>query len=147
MNIKQRLKHLEAKLARVTPTAAPARAWTDEEGADQMGAFLWLADNRGKDSSDPILLAWYAAAQAARQQGHTQYHSGLRAEAMAYWLAIKPTVLEHRRTHGNWVWDVLPRYHLMTSEEFRSMPAEEIVAALQSGSGHWSTESTLANRA
>jgi hypothetical protein len=139
VNIKQRLEKLEAKLGRVAPTNMPERTLTDEEEADQMGAFLWFAVDSGKGAPNSILRAWHEAAESARQQGHTEYHVGLRPQAMAYWLHVKPEMLRHRRTHGVWVWDEPPLD--MTVEEFAQLPVAEKVAVLrQPGRGHWSKE-------
>ena len=142
MNIKQRLKKLEAKLGRRAPTEPPAPELTDEEEADQMAAHLWMATDWGKDSVDPINRAWYEAAQAARQQGHTEYHIGLRPEALAFWLKSRPQIQQRRRTVRVWVWDEPPvRRDTMTMEEFKRLPTEEKYNVLREDRrGHYSQE-------
>ena len=38
--------------------------------------------------------------QEARAAGHDDYHVGMRAQAMAVWIAMKPDMLEFQRTRG-----------------------------------------------
>jgi hypothetical protein len=145
MNIKQRLQRLEAKLCRQERTDVPVIERTDEEEADDFGTTLWLAKDVGKHcwSDSPVgaaLRAWHQAAQLARHEGHTDYHTALRPAAMACWLAIKPKIREHQRSHGQWIWDDPPRrLDTMTMEEFEQLPTEQKVAALrEQRRGHWS---------
>ena len=162
MRLAQRLKMLEKTMGSLkqTPSEAPEIELTDEERADKVGEFLWLQKAISKEypprypssvppapPGDPM-HAWNEAAELAWQQGHRDYHSGLRSYAMPIWLKWKPDILKaeraHRdwvRVHGEWVWDVAPRLQGITKEEFRQLPLGEQIAALRDqGSGHWAKD-------
>jgi hypothetical protein len=157
MRLAQRIKKLEGTLGRWKEPSvkAPEIERTDEEWADWIGDFLWWpkgadmdhwpgyfasAGQASAEHSDNPLAAWRQAARLAWQQGHRDYHVGLRPYALAVWLRWKPDILEHRRTHGEWLWDVPPRLHTMTREEFARQTLQEKSTLLlrESGEGHWS---------
>jgi hypothetical protein len=147
----QRLKKLESTLGRWPQpvSAALEKERTDEEEADALGAgLLWIQDERQADNYqsdspfDTALRNWHAAAAVARREGHTQYHIGLRAVAMAVWLLFKPDILEDRRTYGYWIWDEPPtRVDTMPPEDFRQLNPElqgRLVREACQRRGHWS---------
>jgi len=159
MGLAQRLKKLESTIGpwKQPVAEAPEVERTDEEWADSIGDFLWWPKGadmdyppRSPDSfpRDGPLRAWYEAAELARQEGHRDYHIGLRPYAMAVWLDWKPEYLQacrkHRdwvRVHGEWIWDTPPRFNGMTLDEFKQLPPEEMAAVLRDqGSGHWSKD-------
>jgi hypothetical protein len=153
MRINHRLVRLERTARRLRPIEeSPERPRTDDEEADLTGEHLWLTPDldlhsrllaRNPLTADkaPAYRAWHLAAMAARAAGHTGYHVGLRAEAMAVWLTMKPDVLEHQRTHGRWICIAPEGEAAPTLEEFRLLPVEERVRILRSRDrwpGYWS---------
>jgi hypothetical protein len=114
MRISSRLARLErAARARVVRTAASKAPMTVEQEADLMGVLLWMMPDcerhdRGL-ATDPHMhekaaafRAWDVVLEAARAAGHEDYHVGMRPEAMAVWIAMKPELLEFERTHSRW---------------------------------------------
>jgi hypothetical protein len=166
MRFAQRLEKLEKTIGRLQQPDrdAPEKERSDEEEADRMGAFLWGPPGDYMDKYPPRsptsvppagpLRAWHEAAELARQEGHREYHTGLRPYAMAVWLDRKPGILKERRdhrdwvrVHGEWVCDVEPRYLNLTMAEFEKLSTEEKIAALlDHGSGHWSKDGKRAGR-
>jgi hypothetical protein len=152
MGLEQRIKKLESSLNRRQQLVADETEIerTDEEWADWMGDFLWWPKGADMDrrpgyfasdyghSAGP-LGAWQDAARLAWQQGHTDYHVGLRPYALAVWLKWKPSMLEHWRTHGRWIWDVLSRFDGLTKAAYAQLTLEENRQLLWKPSeGHWS---------
>jgi hypothetical protein len=132
MGLAQRLKRLEkiAERLKQPDVDVSEKVLSDDEEADNTGKFLWAGGTGGCHSRYPSsntktdlhtcdeYCEWGKAAEAARAAGHTEYHVGLRPIAMAIWLRWKPGVLEHRRTHGEWIYDEPPtRLETMTSDE------------------------------
>ena len=160
MRLAQRLNRLERTLGRLNETVVEVREVerTDEQWADWMGDFLWWPKGADMDRwprtssfaamHDGPLRAWHEAAEMARQEGYRDYHVGLRPAAMAVWLDWKPRYLNQcrdqraiARVHGEWVWDVPPRFNDLTMDEFKQLPATEQVAVLTDrGLGHWSKD-------
>jgi hypothetical protein len=154
MGFAQRLKKLENALGRLPPPLSKElqKERTDEEEADILGAgFLWPQDEQQADyyksDDSPLgtaMCAWHAAAAAARRQGHTEYHLGLRPFAMAVWLLSKAETLQHRATHGYWIWDEPPtRADTMPRDEYEQLDLGEKIRlefeALRRR-GHWSKD-------
>jgi hypothetical protein len=152
MGFAQRLKKLEINSGRLKQSEVnvPEIERTDEEWADWIGDYLWWPKGANMDkyprSAPPPagpLRAWHEAVERARQEGHRDYHVGLRPDAMEVWLAWKPEMLNHRRTHGEWIWDIPPRINTMTMEEFEGLsPREKVNLLMEPGKGHWSKDRT-----
>src|ERR1700692_2601229 len=98
--LEQRLKKLETKLAQACgdqeeASGVPELTRTDTEWADSVGGFLWWPKGAHRDQwprfpssagqGDGALRAWHQAAEQAYQQGHRDYHVGLRPFAMEVW--------------------------------------------------------------
>ena len=145
MRIHSRLIRLE-RVARERTAPGPdhlVAPLTDDEEADRTGGFLWLttdwdghnrllARNPRTADNATAFRAWDLAAKEARAAGHTAYYAGLRTQAMAIWLAMKPGLLEHVRTYGVWVPIGDPvRADKLTLEEFERLPLAERVAVLR----------------
>ena len=135
MNFAQRLKKLENNMRRFQQPLfeeAAAEELSDDEAADAIGDMLWNEEEREADffQEDPPLYTamrqWHASIAVAKRKGHTKYHVGLRPFAMAYWLVLKPGILEQWRTYGEWIWDDPPtRADTMAPEEFKKLDASE----------------------
>ena len=150
MRFAQRLQKLERipGWARQPRLEMPAKERTAEEEADAMGAFLWIQDNRQvvhyrtNSPFDSAMRAWHAAAALAREQGCAEYQVGLRPMAMTVWLLFRPRLVEHRRTHGEWLWDDPPSdAEVISLEGFRALDVSEKVRLLRDSNhrrGHWS---------
>jgi hypothetical protein len=111
MRIRSRLVLLERTTReRVIRAPKPKPLPTDDQEADLMGILLWMTPdgvphNRGL-ATDPqkadevaAFRAWDLALRAARAEGHDDYHVGMRAQAMAVWIAMKPELLEFQRVY------------------------------------------------
>jgi hypothetical protein len=153
MTIRSRLIRLERAAG---PRAAPAtdafKPQSDEEAADRTGAFLWLTPDWSgliqKLAKNPLTAdkaamfrAWDISAKAARAAGHTGYHAGLRPQAMAVWLAMKPDIQDLERTHERWIsLKPAPGDEAPTPGEFDNLPLEERIRVLRSQAtrpGYW----------
>ena len=164
MNLRGRIGSLEREVAArgddPDDAADDDLERTDEEEADRVGDHHFAgtaADlDRHADQSpewreqflcphDPLLREWYAAVAEARDQGHAAYHVGMRPLAMRLWLDMKSSILEHRRTHGRWVWlDPPTRLETMLEMEpdkYRTLPPQEMVnlyMEMNRRRGYWS---------
>jgi hypothetical protein len=149
MGFAQRLKKLENILARLPKPESEVveKELTDEEEADALGVRSFQDEDKAEyfQSDSPYHTAtrnWYAAVAAARREGHTEYHVGLRPFAMAMWLEMKPGILAHRETHGDWIWDEPPtRGETMPREEFDKLDVREqnrLRLEARQRRGHWS---------
>jgi hypothetical protein len=143
-SMKARLKKLETQLDRqrriLEASRVPELERSDEEWADWVGDFLWWPKGaemahwpRFSNSATPTnepLRAWYQAAEQAFQQGHRDYHVGLRPFAMAVWLDWKPEMLREARTRHEFPQQEF-RFANMNLDEFAKLTWEEQVSLLQ----------------
>jgi hypothetical protein len=156
MNIatKRRLAKLEriaAGCVRSVDLGEPEIECRDDQCADEIGMDFWRKEMEGESQYLPIdenfntaMVAWYQATKAARQQGHTEYHVGLRPYAMPIWLEMKPGILEHHQQFGEWIWDDPPtRGDLMTHKEIMALDSKErtrVIDAMNRRRGHYSKD-------
>jgi hypothetical protein len=76
---------------------------------------------------------WDLTSKAAWTAGQTAYYAGLRAQAMAVWLAMKPDILGRERTLGRWFSaGPAPGDEAPTPAEFDGLPLEERIRVLRS---------------
>jgi hypothetical protein len=145
MSIRSRLTRLERALPNHGPQRGDiAEPVTDEQQADRTGEFLWLtpdwerhirwlARDPRKSGKAAAFRAWDLSVKAAWAAGHAAYHAGLRAQALAVWLTMKPDILDHERTHGRWLTVVpAPGNEAATPEEFDQLPLPERIRLLRS---------------
>jgi hypothetical protein len=100
-----------------------------------------LAKNPPTADKDPADRARDLASKAARAAGHTAYRVGLRPQAMAVWLTMKPDILEYERSRGRRITPNPPPGVAPTSEEFDELPIAEKIQILRSPNllpGCWS---------